>query len=142
MSRSGSRKNSPAGGMVIVDTSAWIPFFNRPESTEKRIIEELIDRGEVAVVGVVLAELLQGYRSPEERDELKDALLALPYLGVSQATWIAAGEISAGLLRKGVTLPLTDLVIAAAAIEHRCSVYSLDTHFQKIPGLIRYSPAG
>lgn len=38
--------------MVIVDTSAWIPFFNRPESTEKRIVDELIDRDEVAVVGV------------------------------------------------------------------------------------------
>jgi predicted nucleic acid-binding protein len=125
--------------MVIVDTSAWIPFFNHPESSEKRIIDELIDRGEVAVVGVVLAELLQGCRSQEERNDLKDALLALTYLGVSQATWIAAGEISAGLLRKGITLPLTDLVIAAAAIEHHCSVYSLDAHFQKIPGLIRYT---
>ncbi len=127
--------------MVIVDTSAWIPFFNRPESTEKQIIESLLDSGDVAVVGVVLAELLQGCRSQEDRDELKEALLALPYLGVSQATWIAAGEISAGLLRRGITLPLTDLVIAAAAIEHRCSVYSLDAHFQKIPGLIRYTPA-
>jgi predicted nucleic acid-binding protein len=127
--------------MVIVDTSAWIPFFNRPESPEKRIIEELIDQDNAAIVGVVLAELLQGCRSQEEREELKDALLALPYLGVSQATWIAAGEISAGLLRKGITLPLTDLVIAAAAIEHRCSVYSLDAHFQKIPGLLRYTPA-
>lgn len=127
--------------MVIVDTSAWIPFFNRPESTEKQVIDELIDQGDAAIVGVVLAELLQGCRSREEREELQEALLALPYLGVSQATWIAAGEISAGLLRKGITLPLTDLVIAAAAIEHRCSVYSLDTHFQKIPGLLRYSPA-
>jgi predicted nucleic acid-binding protein len=127
--------------MVIVDTSAWIPFFNRPQSSEKRIIEELIDRDEVAIVGIVLAELLQGCRSQEERHELKEALLALPYLGVSQATWIAAGEISAGLLRKGITLPLSDLVIAAAAIEHHCSVYSLDAHFQKIPGLIRFSPA-
>ena len=126
--------------MVIVDTSAWIPFFNRPESTEKHIIEELIDRSEAAVVGVILAELLQGCRSQEERDDLKEALLALPYLGVSQGTWIAAGELSAGLLRKGLTLPLTDLVIAAAATEHHCSVYSLDAHFQKIPGLMRYTP--
>jgi predicted nucleic acid-binding protein len=128
--------------MVIVDTSAWIPFFNRPESPEKRIIEELIDQDNAAIVGVVLAELLQGCRSQEEREELKDALLALPYLGVSQATWIAAGEISSNLLRKGITLPLTDVVLATAAIEHRCSVYSLDAHFQKIPGLVRYSPAG
>jgi hypothetical protein len=127
--------------MVIIDTSAWISFFNRPDSTEKRVIEALIDGNEAAVVGVVLAELIQGCRSQEERDELKEALLALPYLGVSQATWIAAGEISGGLLRKGITLPLTDVVIAAVALEHDCSVYSLDAHFHKIPGLPRYAPA-
>lgn len=41
--------------MVIVDTSTWIPFFNRPESAEKRAIDALIDADRAAMVGVVLA---------------------------------------------------------------------------------------
>ena len=127
--------------MVIADTSVWIPFFNRPDSAEKTALDILIDADEVALVGVVLAELLQGCRTPSERDALSDALLALPYYEVTQSTWLQTGDLSAALLRKGVTLPLSDLIIAALAIEHNCHVHSLDTHFKKIPGVHLYLPA-
>ena len=36
---------------------------------------------------------------------------------------------------------MSDLIIAALAIEKSCRVYSLDTHFKKIPGLHLYTPA-
>lgn len=98
----------------------------------------LIDADEVALVGVVLAELLQGCRTPSERTTLSESLLALLYFEVAQTTWLRTGDLSAQLLRKGVTLPLSDLLIAALAIEHDCRVYSLDTHFKKIPGLRLY----
>ena len=127
--------------MVIADTSVWIPFFNRPDSLEKTALDLLIDADEIALVGVVLAELLQGCRTPSERDALSDALLALPYYEVIQSTWSQTGNLSAQLLRKGITLPLSDLIIAAMAIERDCRIYSLDTHFKKIPGLHLYSPA-
>lgn len=126
--------------MIIADTSVWIPFFNRPGSAEKQALDLLIDADEVALVGVVLAELLQGCRSRKEREEVEEGLLALPYLEMTRETWIMAGEISSPLLRKGVTLPMSDLVVAAIALEHRCRVYSLDAHFEKIPGLPRYTP--
>ena len=90
---------------------------------------------------MVLAELLQGCRTPSERDTLSNALLALPYYEVTQSTWSQTGDLSAHLLRRGVTLPLSDLIIAALAIERDCRIYSLDTHFKKIPGLHLYSPA-
>jgi hypothetical protein len=127
--------------MVIADTSVWIPFFNRSDSPEKAALDLLIDADEVALVGVVLAELLQGCRTPSERDTLSNALLALPYYEVTQSTWSQTGDLSAHLLRRGVTLPLSDLIIAALAIEWDCRIYSLDTHFKKIPGLHLYPPA-
>lgn len=127
--------------MVIADTSVWIPFFNRPDSPEKAALDLLIDADEVSLVGVVLAELLQGCRTPSERNTLSEALLALRYYEVAQSTWQRTGDLSAQLLRKGVTLPLSDLIIAALAIEHDCRVYSLDAHFKKIPGVQLYVPA-
>ncbi|TKB70219.1 MAG: PIN domain-containing protein [Nitrospira sp.] len=127
--------------MVIADTSVWIPFFNRPDSPEKAALDLLIDADEVVLVGVVLAELLQGCRASSERETLSEALLALPYYEVTQSTWSQTGDLSAQLLRKGLTLPLSDLIIAALAIEHHCPVYSLDTHFKKIPGVRLYLPA-
>lgn len=44
--------------MAIADTSVWIPFFNRPNSREKQTLDLLIDADDVALVGIVLAELL------------------------------------------------------------------------------------
>lgn len=127
--------------MVIADTSVWIPFFNRPDSPEKTALDLLIDADEVVLVGVVLAELLQGCRTSSERDTLSEALLALPYYEVTPSTWSQTGDLSAQLLRKGVTLPLSDLIIAVLALEHHCQMYSLDTHFKKIPGVRLYLPA-
>ena len=100
----------------------------------------LIDTDEVALVGVVLAELLQGCRTQPERTTLSEALLALRYFEVIQATWSQAGDLSAHLLRKGITLPLPDLLVASLAIEHDCCVYTLDAHFKKIPGVHLYMP--
>jgi predicted nucleic acid-binding protein len=127
--------------MVIADTSVWIPFFNRPDSREKAAIDILIDAEEIALVGVVLAELLQGCRTESERNSLSDGLTALPYYEVTRSTWSHAGDLSAQLLRRGVTVPLSDLVIAALALERECHMYSLDTHFRKIRGLRLYAPA-
>jgi predicted nucleic acid-binding protein len=126
--------------MVIADTSVWIPFFNRPDSQEKAVLDLLIDADDVLLVGVVMAELLQGCRTLSERETLSDALAALPYREVTTSTWMRTGDLSAQLHRKGVTLPLSDLLIAALAFEHDCRVYSLDAHFKKIPGLSRYIP--
>ena len=125
--------------MVIADTSVWIPFFKRVDSNEKRILDLLVDAGEIAMVGVVLAEVLQGARSVDERNLLEETLLALPYFEARQRTWVRVGQISSELLRKGITLSMSDLVIAALALEHDCAVYSLDDDFRKVPGLSLYS---
>ncbi|HEY5600310.1 MAG TPA: PIN domain-containing protein [Candidatus Manganitrophaceae bacterium] len=126
--------------MVIADTSVWIPFFNRPGSAEKQALDALIDADEIAMIGVVLAELLQGCRARKDRDEIADALFALPYLEMTRETWVLAGGTSSLLLRRGVTLPISDLVVAALSLERQCQLYSLDGHFKKIPDLARYHP--
>jgi hypothetical protein len=125
--------------VVIVDTSAWIPFFNQPRSPEKREIDALIDADRLVLVGVVLAELIQGCRTPAEAHTVISKLSGLHFL---DGTWKRAGELSFSLRRKGVTLPLSDLVIAAVALEHRCGVYALDPHFEQVPGLTLHRPAG
>jgi len=126
--------------MVIVDTSIWISFFNRPASGEKCAVDDLLDRDEVFLVGIVATELLQGVRSKTERETLHDLLSALPYLEMTFATWLSAGDLSSLLLRKGKTLGFPDLLIAALAQQHSCSVYSLDQDFRHIPGLTLYVP--
>lgn len=86
-------------------------------------------------MGVVLAELLQGCRTPKEADSIFSKLAGLRFLETNFSTWKRTGQLSASLRRKGVTLPLSDFIIAALAIEHHCEVYTLDPHFDQIPDL-------
>ena len=128
--------------MVIADTSVWILFFNQPASPEKREIDALIDADRLALVGVVLAELVQGCRTPGEADTIISKLSGLRFLETSFSTWKRGGELSFALRRKGITLPLSDLIVAVHVLEHRCQVYTLDPHFEQIPGLTLHTAVG
>jgi len=59
---------------------------------------------------------------------------------MSFAVWGKAGELSSSLRRKGTTIPLMDLIIAARALEHDTEVFTTDPHFEKIPGLKLHCP--
>lgn len=126
--------------MVVADTSVWIPFFNHPGSAEKREIDGLIDSDRLVLVGVVLAELIQGCRTVSEAETTASRLAGLRFIETTFSTWRRAGDVSFGLRRKGITLPLSDLVIAALALEHRLDVYTIDPHFEQVPGLTLYVP--
>lgn len=121
--------------MVVADTSVWIEYFKGGHEPARAALRDLIRAEQAALVGMVLAELLQGSRSSKETDALLSKLAGLPFLETSFSTWRRTGELSASLRRKGITLPLSDLVIAALALEHGCQVYTLDPHFEQIPGL-------
>ncbi|MFB6272532.1 MAG: PIN domain-containing protein [Salinibacter sp.] len=127
---------------VLVDTSVWIEYFNRPTSAEQAELMRLLDGDAASLAGVVLAELLQGAKSERERDLLRETLDAFPLLPASRATWERVGELAFGLRRRGRTLPLSDLLIASPAIEHEHPVYTLDPHFDEIPDLPRPQPPG
>ncbi len=126
--------------MVIVDTSVWIEYFNRPQSVEKHAVDALIDTDRLVLTGVVLAELLQGCRTSREADAILLHLRALRFLEMTFASWRRTGELSSALRQRGITLPLSDLIVAALAQEHGCSVFTLDPHFRQIPGLRLYRP--
>ena len=127
--------------MVVADTSVWIPYFNQPDSQEKAILDVLIQHESLALVGIVVAELLQGCRSPKDAAALVETLSALPFIEMTFSAWRRAGEISASLRRRGITLPLSDLIIAGLALHQECAVFTLDPHFRQIPGLRLYRPS-
>ncbi|MBF8268104.1 MAG: PilT protein domain protein [Dehalococcoidia bacterium] len=121
--------------MVIVDTSVWVQGFRLRAAPERSEVDRLLARDEAVMVGVVLAEVLQGARDPKEFEELRVWLTALPYLEETPDTWVRVGDLSYQLRRNGTPVSLLDLVIGVLALENNCAVYTLDEHFQRIPGL-------
>jgi len=87
------------------------------------------------MVGMVMAEILQGVKAPKEGTLVKQNLEKLPYLEITRDTWEAAGEISASLRVKGITIPLSDLIIAGVALSGDHEIFTIDPHFEKVDGL-------
>lgn len=122
---------------VIVDTPVLIDFL-KGEDRVFNAVTRLLEKKRIAITGVIIAELLQGIKSAKEEDTIADLLTGIKIIEADTMLWIKAGRLSASLRRKGVSLPLTDIVIAALAIEHNLSLFTLDKHFEQIPGVKIY----
>jgi hypothetical protein len=99
-----------------------------------------MDAHEAFVAGPIVYEVLQGTRTPKDFGTLRDLLGGLPFLPTYGATWIGTAGMAAGLRRRGLTFPMTDLLLATLARDNQCSIWSLDPHFASIPGLRLFHP--
>lgn len=127
---------------VLVDTSYWIEFFNRPESEYAESVRELVQEDLAAITGVVLSELLQGSRTEEEYHDLESALTTTIWAGAGWGVYARAGELGFGLRRRGITIPMTDCMIAAAAESIEADILTLDQHFLHLERSISVSVKG
>ena len=123
---------------VLVDTSIWIEYFNKPDSNAGKSLENLLKKGRVFLTGIILTELLQGAKIEKEFESILESMLALPFLETTHNTWIQAGRISFALCKKGITIPTTNLIIASLSLENNCKIFTLDLHFNKIPRINIY----
>ena len=124
---------------VVVDTSLWAEFF-RGSTPLSSAVERLILEEQAVTTGLILAELLQGVKKESEAQKIIEVFDGLPTAEITTPIWRSAGRTGAALRRKGVTLPLSDLAIAALAVEHGLLVFTLDKHFDQIPDIRFYRP--
>jgi len=117
--------------VVLPDTSIWVGYFRDTPRDAADHLASLIDAGEVAVCGPVLAELMAG-AGREQREDLLETLLGLPWADLDLEAWLSIGETAGKLRRSGTPLPFTDLAIAAAAHRGGYALWSLDSDFERI----------
>ncbi len=114
---------------VIIDTSAWIEFFNKSDSEIGDIAAKIIESDNVILMGVVMAELLCGIRNKKEANKLHDLFEVLPYADTVPEDWVQTGTALNHLRKKGITVPLTDALIATVAKRNNYSILTIDSHF-------------
>jgi hypothetical protein len=122
---------------VIVDTSVLIAFFRGKEKIADKVSRLLLDN-RVVTTGIIITELLQGMKDVKEEKNISDILAETSPLEITTDLWIKAGKIALSLRRKGINLPLTDVALAALAIEHNLQIFTLDKHFEQIPKVTVY----
>ncbi len=126
--------------MIVADTSVWIAYQREPESDIGKEFELLLTGDSIAMLGPIMAEILQGSRSDGEFIFYVNRLDGLRFIDTDQQTWTLVGDLGYQLRSRGDTVPFADLVIAALAIQNRLPVFTLDQDFRRIPGLDLYEP--
>ena len=129
--------------MVLPDTSIWIEFARRGGEGRGSPLRQLLDSGEVATCGPVLAELLAGSEG-EVEERTWATLSSLPWAELEPPAWRELAAIARRLRRAGARLALTDLIIALTAARAGHALWSFDRDFVRIAefleGLELYLP--
>jgi len=119
--------------LCLADSSAWVSVFRRNQRVDiRQRLDELLAEGALGTTGMVQLELLAGTRTVAEFDQLTDVLAALHQLQPQAGTWIRAARLGHSLRRAGLTTPLTDVLIAAVALEYEAVILHVDAHFDRI----------
>ncbi len=126
--------------MVLVDTSVWIDYFKQRNEAIEAELDDLLRSGQVAVSGLILAELRRGCRTPAHVATLLAALVPLEYFESDRSTWLRAGEIISECAQRGFALEVGDCLLAALALRENCLLFTLDRGFERIPGLKLHRP--
>lgn len=119
---------------MLVDSTIYIDLLRRGEDVQFLLRPALVG-GQLFVCGVVRAEVLRGIRSVVVQDELSELFDLMTEVPTDTRVWRKATDLVWTLDRRGVVLPLTDLVIASCALVVGAAVVTNDPHFSQIPGL-------
>jgi predicted nucleic acid-binding protein len=116
---------------ILLDTSTWICYL-RPHGWDdlKTAVQQVFTGEQVYTCWVVMAELLIGARDERGFTQLFETLRALPEIPVTDRVWEAATRLGYTVRRRGITIPLPDLVIAQAAITGDLTLWHVDDHFE------------
>mgnify|MGYP001089881542 CR=1 FL=1 len=119
---------------LFVDTSVWSLAMRRDDSPPVaevlRLREALLSRETVQTTGLVLQELLQGFRGPKAREDLIDRFQALPMIVPDRRDYISAAELRNQCRRGGVQIGTVDALLAQLCIRHDLVMLSTDRDFQ------------
>ena len=119
----------------ILDTSIVIELERR----NKKIIEELekIKKehyGPAGITFITYFEVIIGAlkRSPKNKEETINFLKEFAYLNTTRRTAEILAELKAKYDKRGISLSLTDLLIAAQVYEGNHLLITKDNHFSQI----------
>jgi Predicted nucleic acid-binding protein, contains PIN domain len=116
----------------MVDTSIWIDYFRNAHKERNNLIDSLIDENRVYINGIILSELLLGARNENDFNALASTMRGLNFVDIDQNGFELVGRNGFLLKKKGISIPLSDLVIASNCIEHDLVLIDNDKHFKTI----------
>lgn len=117
--------------MILVDSSVWIDFFRGVATPQTDRLDALLGTEPLAVGDLILAEVLQGFRSERDFNQARKLLTALDVVTLGgQGIALQAAKNFRALRAQGVTVRKTiDTVIATRCIEDGLPLLYSDRDF-------------
>ncbi|MGA2262473.1 MAG: PIN domain-containing protein [Acidobacteriota bacterium] len=123
-----------AASPVLVDSSFYIHMLRQGRDPLRALALTAAAR-DLAVCGVVRCEVGRGLRELQVLKRFQafwDVMICVP---TDERIWKNVAETLWQLDRKGLTLPLPDVVIGCCARQIGAVVLTADAHFSLIPGV-------
>ncbi len=118
---------------LFVDTSVWSLALRRSTAGEApevgRLRHGLSSRESIMTTGLVLQELLQGFRGPKARDAIIERFAALPVIAPDRDDHIEAADLRNTCRRQGVQLGTIDALLARLCLRHDLVMLTTDRDF-------------
>jgi predicted nucleic acid-binding protein len=118
--------------LLLVDSTVWIDYFNGTRSPETAYLDGILGEEIVLVGDMILAEVLQGFRSDRDFDRAREALVRFPQVRLLDPELaIQSARNFRKLRRKGITVRKTiDCFIATYCIETGTPLLHADRDFE------------
>ncbi len=114
---------------ILVDSSVWIDYFRSGRNSAS--LDNLIDENLIVTNDLILTELVP-YLIVRNRRKIVQLLYAIKKIDLT-IHWGQLIDWQYLCLKRGHNgVGIPDLIIAQNAAQHRCVLYSLDTHFKLI----------
>jgi len=117
---------------ILIDTCGWVEFLRSREGSLGDKVEQALAEDAATLCSVTVTELLQGAKGQKEKQQLAFLFENVECLPVLEVDWVTAGYALQDLRSRGITLPVTDALIAAVANRHGLPILTVDAHFQHL----------
>jgi predicted nucleic acid-binding protein len=119
--------------LILIDTSSWIHLL-RPNGdlAVRERVQRALEAGEACWCSMVRLELWNGAGGDREKKVLRDFERVLPELIIDEAVWHGAFDLARRARAAGVSIPATDVLIAACARQHEVEFEQSDSDFAQL----------
>ncbi len=122
--------------MILVDTSALLPYLKGADTAASSLLERLIfEEVEIALTSEIVQEVLQGSRDEREWRTLRRYLVSQRVLHPADPlqSHVEAARIYYECRRRGLTVRSTlDCVVAQTALEYEIALLHDDRDYEAI----------
>ena len=119
---------------VIVASDVWSEAFRKVSgepSPQRQMLSELVEGGQVQMLGCIRQEVLQGIRNPPVFERIRQRLRSLPDLAMTFAEYELAAEFFNACRSNGIQGSSTDFLICACSAAHNLPILTKDRDFER-----------